>query len=147
MIRLVDSTRVYGDGEPTLKIYADTQDEVESGEIIGWSGQVPAGSTIYTADGSNGIYKSDGTVAWQGGNPQLASFTIHAFGEDFGYNFEQGMTWGEFITSSYNEEELFSGDEYDKVNYEGGVVGDDVGDPVFIDQEIVADFTYYRDET
>lgn len=120
MIKLVDSTRVFGDGEPTLKLFADTQDEVEGGEIVGWSGQVPAGSTIYTADGGNGIFKSDGTVAWQGGGGGVNSFTITSHDEPYEYNFDSGMTWEDFIRSDYNSDGLFYGEAL--LHFDGGDV-------------------------
>ena len=131
MIKLIDSTRDIGNGS-VLTLFADAKSDFDADTItiVGFSGEVPAGSKVITADGNNGFYKSDGSIAWQGSTPPTSHphFTLQDYdAEDHVYYFEEEMTWGDFVESEYNTDAVFSvGEEYILWNGMGVIDGDGI---------------------
>lgn len=80
-----------------------------------------------------------------GGGGTTGTFTVYAYGEEFGYNFEIGMTWLEFIESEYSQD-MFS-DMDDRVYYDGGNLQDGEGGNIPSDNPIEDGAAYYRDES
>lgn len=102
MIKLVDSTRDLGNGS-VLTLFADSKDDfdAETITIVGFSGEVPAGSKVITADGATGFYKSDGSIAWQGETPTGPYFIVEdGQGEEHTYSYDESTTmWYDFVDS------------------------------------------------
>ena len=75
------------------------------------------------------------------------TFTVFNAGEEqtYSFNFEEGMTWAEFIESDYNIDNAFSINEDDLVCYNGwSLIGepDDEGMDVYSTETVINNFAY-----